>query len=56
MDYRPELDFLMKTLRKMHLQALLLPVNGERTPECDFGLRKFLGREVHSPRAVGQPG
>lgn len=45
MDYGPELRFLIKTLKKMHLQALLLPVNGERTPECDFGLRKFLGRE-----------
>jgi len=45
MDYRPELDFLMKTLRKMHLQVLLLPLDGDGDMECDFGLRKFLGRE-----------
>jgi len=45
MYYKAELNYLLKVLRKMHLQALLLSPGEEREQQADFGLRKFLGLE-----------
>lgn len=45
MFYRSELEFLMKVLKKMHLQALLLDPGDPQMESVDLGLRKFLGME-----------
>ncbi|MBD9116220.1 MAG: helix-turn-helix domain-containing protein [Clostridiales bacterium] len=43
MFYKAELDYLMRVMRKMHLQALLLERGEGRDYRIDFGFRKFLG-------------
>ena len=43
MFYKAELDYLMRVMRKMHLQALLLEWGEGRDYRIDFGFRKFLG-------------
>ena len=50
MFYKAELDYLMKVLRKMHLQALLLEQGEGRDYRIDFGFRKFLGIEEYYER------
>ena len=45
MFYKSELNYLMKVLKKMHLQALLLDVDQKNNYQIDFGFRKFLGLE-----------
>lgn len=45
MFYKAELDFLLKTLQKMHLQAKVVNPGNPQEYYVDFGLRKFLGME-----------
>ena len=44
MFYQAELNFLLSTLQKLHLQALLLTPDAQSEHPLDFGLRAFLGR------------
>ena len=41
-----ELDYLIKVLRKLHLQALCLTPEEMQSKCLDFGLRKFLGLDI----------
>ena len=45
MDCRAELDYLMRALHKMNLQALILTPDNVYRQRPDLGLRKFLGME-----------
>jgi len=51
MYYKAELEYLMKVLRKMHLQAMLVDPGDHRNYQIDFGLRKLLGLEESYDRA-----
>lgn len=54
MVYQAELDFLINTLRKMNLQALLMTPDNMYRQRPDFGLRKFLGIESLYDQALQQ--
>lgn len=45
MGYQAELDYLIRVLEKMNLQALIITPENARSMRPDFGLRKFLGLE-----------
>ena len=45
MFYQAEMNYLLKVLRKMHLQALVVDADNAQTERIDFGLRTFLGHE-----------
>ena len=45
MFYQAELDYLMKVLQKMHLQALVVDSDTMDSHQIDFGFRSFLGIE-----------
>lgn len=51
MVYQAELNYLMNTLHKMNLQALLMTRDNMYRQRPDFGLRKFLGMESLYDRA-----
>lgn len=50
--YKAELEYLMKVLRKMHLQVLLVNPGDEELMGIDFGIREFLGMEEGYRRAL----
>lgn len=45
MGYQAELDYLMRVLHKMNLQALIISPDNIYRQRPDLGLRKFLGQE-----------
>ena len=56
MFYKAELEYLMKVLRKMHLQVLLLDGKQNDSYEADLGFRKFLGLEESYEEAYRNSG
>ena len=52
MFYKAELEYLIKVLRKMHIQALILDPGEQMDHRVDFGVRRFLGMEESYRRAV----
>ena len=52
MFYKAELDYLLRVLRKMHLQALVVDAENWQTERIDFGLRSSLGLEGEYERAL----
>lgn len=51
MFYQTELQYLMRVLQKMHLQALLLTPSDARDYRIDLGFRAFLGLDEDYERA-----
>ena len=56
MFYRTELQYLMRVLQKMHLQALLLNPGDAQNYQIDLGFRAFLGLEEDYERAFRHHG
>lgn len=54
MYYKAELEFLVKVLKRMHLQVSLICPGEICGQQLDFGLRKFLGREEDYERAFSE--
>ena len=52
MFYQSELDYLMKVLRKMHIQGMLLDPGDPVDPRLDFGVRRLIGVGEGYYRAV----
>ena len=52
MGYEAELDYLMRVLQKLNLQALILSPENAPRQRVDLGLRKFLGLEGLYQQAV----
>jgi hypothetical protein len=55
MPYRAELDYLIRVMKKLHLQSVLIPAHSAPPPRLDMGLRKLLGLESDYARTFQRP-
>ena len=55
MKYKAELDYLVKVLKKLHLQAICVEPENLQSLCLDFGLRKFLGLDTRYGEMFNHP-